>query len=74
MTTRTYSSLDRLLMHLDTGLRTVFGAPTLTERPNPAQPVAEAELSESERRHVGGLMRVNTPARCRRKGCIKARR
>jgi len=59
MTTRTYSSLDRLLMHLDTGLRTVFGAPTLTERPNPAQPVAEAELSESERRHVGGLMRVN---------------
>lgn len=59
MTSRTYTPFDRVLMHLDTGLRTVFGAPAVTERPNPAQAVPEAELSETERRHVGGLMRVN---------------
>lgn len=59
MTNRSYTPLDRLLMHVDTGVRTVFGAPLVTERPNPAKGMAEAELSESERRHVGGLMRVN---------------
>ena len=59
MTTRTYSPLDRLIMGADNALRTMFGRPPTTERANPAARLSEAELSESERRHVARLMRVN---------------
>jgi len=59
MSTRHYTPLDRLLMHFDTGLRTVFGQPSVTERPNPAETVEEGELSEAERDLAGRLMRVN---------------
>lgn len=56
---RNYSPFDKLVMSVDTGLRTVFGQPVLTERPNPAEKIAEAELSESERELAGRLMRIN---------------
>ncbi|GAB4292867.1 MAG: 2-polyprenyl-3-methyl-6-methoxy-1,4-benzoquinone monooxygenase [Thiohalomonadaceae bacterium] len=56
---RNYSPIDQLFLHLDTGLRTVFGQPILTERPNPAQHLPEAELSDAERVLAGRLMRVN---------------
>lgn len=59
MTTRRYSPLDELLIHLDHGIRTLCGRPQVTERPDPAAGLEEAELSERERRHVAGLMRVN---------------
>ena len=36
-------------MHLDTGLRTLFGRPQVTERPNPANDIAEAEQTEAEK-------------------------
>lgn len=56
---RNYSPIDKLFLNLDTGLRTVFGQPVLTERPNPAQHLPDAELSESERMLAGRLMRIN---------------
>jgi ubiquinone biosynthesis monooxygenase Coq7 len=56
---RNYSPIDTLLLNLDTGLRTVFGQPVLTERPNPAENLPDAELSEAERVLAGRLMRIN---------------
>ena len=59
MNSRHYSPADKLVMHLDTGLRTVLGRPQTTERPNPAQNVEDAELTESEKDLAGRLMRIN---------------
>ena len=59
MSTRNYTLPDRLIMHLDTGLRTVFGRPRVTERPNPAADIPEANLSDAERELAGRLMRIN---------------
>lgn len=56
---RQYTPIDRLMMNFDTGLRTVFGKPILTERPNPAADIPEAELTEQERDLAGRLMRIN---------------
>ncbi len=59
METRTYNLVDRLLMQVDLGMRTVFGRPQVTERPNPAESVADAELSDAERDLAARLMRIN---------------
>lgn len=56
---RHYSPLDRLLMNVDIGLRTLLGNPIPTDRPNPADGLPEAELSDAERREAMRLMRVN---------------
>jgi ubiquinone biosynthesis monooxygenase Coq7 len=58
-TDRHYTPLDHLLIGIDTGLRTLFGQPQTTERPNPAATETESELSESERELAGRLMRIN---------------
>lgn len=47
------------MMQLDTGLRTLFGKPSVTERQNPENTVAEGELSASEKELAGRLMRIN---------------
>ena len=59
MSPRDYSPADRALMGLDQALRTVFGRPRVTERANPAEPYAEVDLGEDERRHIGALIRVD---------------
>ncbi len=59
MTTRSYSAVDHLLMNFDIGLRTLFGHPPVTERPDPASACREGELDEDERRLSGRLMRIN---------------
>lgn len=59
MSARDYTLLDQAIMHLDTGVRTLFGRPLLTERPNPADGHPEEELSESERDLAVRLMRIN---------------
>jgi ubiquinone biosynthesis monooxygenase Coq7 len=59
MTTRNFSPIDRVLVNLDQAVRTIFGRPQTTERPDPAADVAETELSENERRHIARLMRIN---------------
>lgn len=57
--TRDYTPFDRFLINLDHGIRTVFGSPSPTGRPDPAAAIPEAGLSDDERRHAAGLMRVN---------------
>lgn len=47
------------MMQFDTGLRTLFGKPNITERPNPENSVEEGELSSSEKEFAGRLMRIN---------------
>jgi ubiquinone biosynthesis monooxygenase Coq7 len=56
---RKFSPVDNFMMQLDTGLRTLFGKPSVTERPNPENTVAEGELSASEKELAGRLMRIN---------------
>ena len=50
--------IDHLIIEFDKALRTLFvAAPTL--RPLPGDTIPEAELSDTERQHAAGLMRVN---------------
>lgn len=51
-------ALDRLILEFDRALRTVF-APARTVRAVPGAGLPESTLSEVERRHALGLMRVN---------------
>lgn len=56
---RHYSPLDHLCLQADAALRTLLpfsGHPT---RPSPSKDQAEPVLSEAEKRHVAGLMRIN---------------
>ncbi|WP_456405450.1 2-polyprenyl-3-methyl-6-methoxy-1,4-benzoquinone monooxygenase [Thiolapillus sp.] len=56
---RNYTAADRLVVNLDQALRTLFGRPLVTERPNPADECAVSELPESQKDHVARLMRIN---------------
>jgi ubiquinone biosynthesis monooxygenase Coq7 len=59
MNKRHYSPADQLLINIDKAVRTLFGKPEVTERPNPAQGIEDQESSATESAHVAGLMRVN---------------
>lgn len=59
MTTRRLTPIDQMLINADHALRTLFGRPQTTERPNPAEDIPEADLTEEQRRHVARLMRIN---------------
>lgn len=59
MTIRHYTPFDRLVMNFDQALRTLAGRPLVTERPDPADGIEEAELSEVEKTESMRLMRVN---------------
>ena len=52
------TGFDDLIGAFDRGLRVISGV-SVAHRPNPAALVSEQPLSESERRHSAGLMRVN---------------
>ncbi len=56
---RQYSALDHLLFNIDTGVRTLLGAPQTTERKNPAEAQPESDLSEADKKLSGRLMRIN---------------
>lgn len=49
---------DRLIIEFDKGLRTVF-APARSVRPVPGADQPELPMSDQQRKHVAGLMRVN---------------
>ena len=51
-------NVDALIIEADKVLRTLFASQT-SVRPHPDQGLAEAGLSDAERQHVAGLMRVN---------------
>lgn len=54
----TPQGIDRLIVEFDRALRTLAGAmPPPAEMPG--QEIAEADLSDTERRHAAALMRVN---------------
>ena len=59
MTTRRMSPIDQVLISADHALRTLFGRPQTTERPNPAAAIMEPDLTDEQRRHVARLMRIN---------------
>ena len=50
--------LDHLIGGVDRALKTLTGGRT-AQRENPAKQIRDADLSAEEKRHVGGLMRVN---------------
>ena len=52
------SGLDDLICAFDRSLRVITGV-SVAHRPNPAAKVPDQALSEPERRHSSGLMRVN---------------
>ena len=59
MSIRDYTPTDRLLINLDQALRTLFGRPQTTERPNPARGIPKTAFEDQERKHVARLMRIN---------------
>jgi len=59
MNVRRHTLLDGLLLQADRALRTLAtGAPT-PERASPADNSEDRDLSDAEKRHAAGLMRVN---------------
>jgi ubiquinone biosynthesis monooxygenase Coq7 len=55
-----FTSIDRLIINFDNALKTLAAGSDLTsERPSPALKAPQASLTEEERRHAAGLMRVN---------------
>lgn len=58
--TRTLSRTDQLIHQFDTVLRTLVPHAAKASRPSPATPdIHDEPLSEEERRHAAGLMRIN---------------
>jgi len=59
-TMRQLNMIDKLLVELDTALRTLVPpVKRSSQRPNPGQHTEESILHAEEKRHVAGLMRVN---------------
>src|SRR5579884_615856 len=58
MLERRLSPVDRVLIEIERALLAAGGTPA-AQRPSPAAGLAEGELSDAERRHAAGLMRVN---------------
>lgn len=59
MENRNLSPVDRIIAGLDEALRIVNSEPTRAARPIPGAELDDAELTEAERSHAAGLMRVN---------------
>src|SRR5688500_10800026 len=55
---RELSPLDRLIVAADQATRTIL-APSISNRPYPAEGLPETVESDLDRKHVVGLMRVN---------------
>ncbi|MGI1680197.1 MAG: 2-polyprenyl-3-methyl-6-methoxy-1,4-benzoquinone monooxygenase [Cellvibrionaceae bacterium] len=60
MSAKQFSAIDKLLIQADHALRTLTSANQhSSQRPNPSDGMDENDLSETEREHAAGLMRVN---------------
>jgi ubiquinone biosynthesis monooxygenase Coq7 len=59
MTARNLSPIDQALIQVDQAVRTLFGRPQTTGRPNPSAGIPEAEAAEGGRKQVARLMRIN---------------
>lgn len=56
---RQLSPVDLFIGQIDQGLRTVFGKPDITERPDPAKDLTEGEMTDKEKQLSARLMRIN---------------
>jgi ubiquinone biosynthesis monooxygenase Coq7 len=56
---RHYSLKDQLCITLDNALRAIDNHPKTSDRPYPGIDAEENAMTEAERRHAAGLMRVN---------------
>lgn len=59
MSTRHYSLFDKLIHNADQALRTLVPGAAQEERTSPAQERDFAEMTEEEKKHAAGLMRIN---------------
>jgi ubiquinone biosynthesis monooxygenase Coq7 len=53
------SPADRVLVNIDRALRTLRGANETAQRTSPAHEASDTILSDAEKKHAAGLMRVN---------------
>jgi 3-demethoxyubiquinol 3-hydroxylase len=53
------SPIDQVIGAADNALRTLFGGYQVTGRKDPATDIPEPQLSEQDRQHAAGLMRIN---------------
>ena len=56
---RHFSFIDHCLSHINQAMEVASGTTPSAYRVNPATAASHAELSETERTHVAGLMRIN---------------
>ena len=56
---RSYTTIDRLIISVDGALRMATGQVHEANRKNPADPVPEVMMDEKNRLHAAGLMRIN---------------
>lgn len=59
MTKRHLTPFDQLLVQIDHAIKTVAGSAPPPERMSPATTSDEQDLSDTDKRHAAGLMRVN---------------
>jgi len=59
MQERDLTPLDRMISGINDALRTAAAPAGKTARENPAEGIADTDLSDSEKTHAAGLMRVN---------------
>jgi ubiquinone biosynthesis monooxygenase Coq7 len=59
MENRQYTPMDKLLVGLNSALTTVARPANRATRPNPAADISESKLTDKEKAHAAGLMRVN---------------
>jgi ubiquinone biosynthesis monooxygenase Coq7 len=59
MQIRHFSFTDKILAQADQAMKTIFADAPRSSRPNPGEKLEEADLQESDKQHIGGLMRVN---------------
>jgi ubiquinone biosynthesis monooxygenase Coq7 len=59
MSQKNFSGIDRLVLNIDRAVRTLNQDKRTPSRQSPADASDESSLSESEKKHVAGLMRVN---------------
>ncbi len=56
---RRLSLIDKLIVNADQALRTLVPTAAKAEQASPATPFEDCELSNNEKKHVAGLMRIN---------------
>ena len=54
-----HNLVDKALIQFDLALRTLVPGSSHARRPSPAENLQEHDLSDSERKHIAGLMRIN---------------